>query len=320
MENLNLYWPVYKNLENEVLKLANILHFTDDQLKVYSIHIADLIVRASIEIEAISKELYVQLGGDMLIEDENGNKKDIYFDTDCIKLLNEKWKICQKEIVVSASNFYFTKNEIRKIKPLHKADKRGSSGSSWKKAYQGVKHDRKNELKKATIENLLYAMGALYILNIYFKNEKIDVGRVYLNDKEFDNRVGSEMFSVSYYNATGFSFSENLDDSCIVLGNQDLDKSVYIVKYDDSSFKQLRRDMRNDLEESKKKFASHPDILKYLEDHPESNDKSMNEICIEVGGIPLLAKTLLFENMQKNKTGRHEAVLNKNTGKIYDGE
>ncbi|MTN82487.1 hypothetical protein GMB34_00660 [Turicibacter sanguinis] len=63
MSKLNLFWPVYKNLENEFLKIADYVHFSDDQTKVYSMHIADLIVRCSIEIEAISKELYFSLGG-----------------------------------------------------------------------------------------------------------------------------------------------------------------------------------------------------------------------------------------------------------------
>lgn len=33
----NLYYPIYKNLENEVTNLAYKIHFTDDQLDVYSI-------------------------------------------------------------------------------------------------------------------------------------------------------------------------------------------------------------------------------------------------------------------------------------------
>lgn len=59
----NLYWPVYKNLEKELLKLAECVHFADDQLNVYSMHIADLIVRCAVEIESLSKELYCRLGG-----------------------------------------------------------------------------------------------------------------------------------------------------------------------------------------------------------------------------------------------------------------
>ena len=65
MATPNLYWPVYKNLEKEFLKLADYIHISDDQTSIYSMHIADLIVRCSVEIEALSKELYSSLGGNM---------------------------------------------------------------------------------------------------------------------------------------------------------------------------------------------------------------------------------------------------------------
>ena len=65
MTTSNIYWPVYKNLEKEVLKLADFLHFSDDQTRVYSMHIADLIIRCAVEIEAIAKELYSSLGGNV---------------------------------------------------------------------------------------------------------------------------------------------------------------------------------------------------------------------------------------------------------------
>lgn len=85
----NLYWPVYKNLEKKLLKLAECVHFADDQLNVYSMHIADLIVRCAVEIESLSKELYCRWG---IMEpvDSEGNKRDLYFDTDCLALLEQR--------------------------------------------------------------------------------------------------------------------------------------------------------------------------------------------------------------------------------------
>jgi hypothetical protein len=32
MNEINLYWPVYMNLEKEVLALANYIHFCDDDV------------------------------------------------------------------------------------------------------------------------------------------------------------------------------------------------------------------------------------------------------------------------------------------------
>lgn len=39
---INLYWPVYKNLERAVLDMAEYIHFDDIQSKTYSIKIGDL--------------------------------------------------------------------------------------------------------------------------------------------------------------------------------------------------------------------------------------------------------------------------------------
>ena len=60
-----LYWQVYKNLEKEFFGLADVIHVDDKQLEVYSMKIADLLIRTVVEIEAIAKELYLSNGGVM---------------------------------------------------------------------------------------------------------------------------------------------------------------------------------------------------------------------------------------------------------------
>lgn len=60
----NYYWAVYKNLERELSDLSNLIHIDDKQLNVYSIKIAELLLRTVVEIESISKTLYFQNGGE----------------------------------------------------------------------------------------------------------------------------------------------------------------------------------------------------------------------------------------------------------------
>ena len=132
----NLYWPVYKDLEREVIKLSNQVHFDDNQISIYSVKISELLIRCSVEIEAISKELFLSSGG---IEPTDGN---LFFDTECINFIENKWELSKKKVIISSSNFFFQKEENRILTPLYKANKRGESGSDWKKAYQAVKHNR----------------------------------------------------------------------------------------------------------------------------------------------------------------------------------
>lgn len=315
MPTPNLYWPVYMNLEKEFLELAEYIHFSDDQISTYSMHIADLIIRCAIEIEAISKELYELLGGNMAPVDNNGNPRDLYFDTDCLDLLEQKWLISKKEITVSATNFYFENESNKVLTPLVKCNVRGKG--KWKCAYQAVKHNRIKSLKKATIENLLHAMGALYILNLYYKDERIDIGRVYLSDHDFDSRVGSNVFSACCCSATMLSMSPHMDDSCIKseLGDK-LNKSIYIIKYSDKSFEEMHKDFCLDSEITEQRFLASPQIKQFLSEHPESAGKTVNEICMDAGGMDLLRQIICFQNTTNRKDVRMEAMLNKHLG-IY---
>ena len=71
----DIFWQTYLNLEDEIIDLSKRVYITDikryvdasnniqeevqdNQMLVYSPLIADLIIRISVEIETISKELY----------------------------------------------------------------------------------------------------------------------------------------------------------------------------------------------------------------------------------------------------------------------
>jgi len=235
---MNLYWSVYKNLEKEVLVLANQIHFDDIQLKVYSVKIAELLIRCSVEIESIAKDLFLANGGTM------PTGRDLYFDTDCMELLENKWLISKKQVLVSAQNFYFTNTSNRIITPLNKSNKRGTSGSDWKKAYQAVKHNRTFSLSKGNIKNLIRAMGALYLLNIYFKADKFDLKKD-LSGVNFDDRLGSELFSLKIHINTSISVSSAYTKK------PDFDECVYLLKATDET-SQIAREALQRIQEKQK--------------------------------------------------------------------
>lgn len=313
---LNLYWPVYKNLESEVLTLSKYIHFSDDQSEVYSMYIADLIVRCAIEIESISKELYKANGGNM--KTVNGKKKKtLSFDTDCLDYLNSLWQIGKKEITVSSPVFYFQDPKFRVMTPLYKANIYGKKGNEWKQAYQALKHDRRNSLKQASIENLLQAMGALYILNLYYKDERYPIGRVYMGTQEFDNRAGSEIFSAACYHATVLSMAEHMDDTNIDEDiAKNLDAAIFIEKYDDSSFRMMHQNFCKDLEIVQRNFDNSKEIRDFLKENPEYTVESINKTCLDAGGIQLLQNIIQMPNTINEKGATTEAVLNKHTN-IY---
>ena len=312
--NKNLYWSVYKNLEKEFMKLTDYIHISKDQLNVYSMHIANLIVRVSIEIESISKELYQQLGGQMNPINPDGTNRDLYFDTDCLQLLEDKWIISEKEVVVSAINVFLEDDFDRILTPLRKSYKRGTSGSNWKKAYQALKHDRVNSLNKATIKNLLDALGALFILNLYYINKEYKYNSSTINNKKFDSRMGSDLFSIKCFSATGLTCSLNMGDHSIISDISEKNKCIYIDKETEETFRKTFDNYCKDYEITVKNYNDSPIIKKFLSNNPDyiTDGKSINQICLDIGGINLLQNIFSFKNMKSDYVHESEIVVNKN--------
>ena len=194
----NLFWPIYKKLEMELLSITSHIRFDDNQLKVYSDGFLDILFRTSVEIEAIAKELYLNNGG-TAITPEN----EMYFDTVCLDFLEKKWKLSERVVLISSINFYFEKEENKTITPLKKANKRGTSGSKWKQAYQAAKHNRSENFKVGNMKNCIDALAALYILNIYYKDETFKLGPREING--FDQTLGSDIFSILVNKGNSFN-------------------------------------------------------------------------------------------------------------------
>ena len=309
---MNVYWPIYRNLEKELLALSDYICFDDAQNNVYSIHIADLLVRTAIEIEAISKHLYRLNNGDMHPLDATGKERTLFFDTDCIQQLDQKWHITKKVINVISPYFYFKKQENILLHPLKDCNKRGHG--TWKKAYQAVKHNRIEALPVGNIKNLIRALGALYILNIYNFEDRIAYTDVH--NSEYDTSMGSQIFSVNAYKATSLSINYHMGEVEICIKNNssiDLDESVLIHKYTDESIKELRKAYKEDFAETMERAKKSKELNEFLRIYAdECIGKILNEKCILYGeklereGLGLAENDDLPEEAMKR--GQMEAI------------
>lgn len=187
----NLYESVYKNLEKDVLDLLENIYLCDDHLKVYSMKIAELILRCGSEIEAICKEIYC----DNVTE---GNREELRFDFDCLKWLFTNWKLDEKIVEIALYSPNLSKGN-HYLKPLRGAERPRKNSKSdnadcamWKVAYMAARHNRSVEFSKCNLESLINALAALYLLNIYYRNESIDT-----DSAQFDTTQGSSIFRVN---------------------------------------------------------------------------------------------------------------------------
>ena len=299
---INLYWPVYKNLEKEAIELSNQIHFDDNQLSIYSMKISELLIRCSVEIEAISKDLFFKLGG---AEPLDG---DLYFDTHCLQLLEDKWILSKKKLIVSASNFYFQNDENRILTPLLKSNKRGTSSCDWKKAYQAVKHNRTLNLNKGNVRHLLRALGALFILNIYFKDEAYNLKKDG-HATNFPTNMGSDIFAIKLHKWFSYDGSYNYKKG------QDFDECIYLTKYTDDSVEKNRQALKERTTELQELFLKHPKFLKYIQTN-NLEDYNGPNLMLDVLGKDDYKNIIMISDqktMEVLKNAEYEATLNKNS-------
>lgn len=258
MKKSDIFWQTYLNLEKELVEVSKYIFITDEvikvekgvekaypcktQLETFSPHIADLLVRCCVQIEAISKELYFDLNG----KKQRGDSS-IQFDVDCLKLINEKWNTCEKSVQVVAPFFNLTSDECQVLKPLNKAHKKQSY---WGKAYQAVKHDRYYNLYRGNLKAFLYALAALYLLNLYYRHDSWIVK--YQEISKEDYSMGSALFAVNPPDA------KQLWD-----GNEaKMSDSPYVVTYTEEVYKRIENIRR----------AEQQDMVDYLRRQPEFQD------------------------------------------------
>lgn len=320
----NLYWPVYKNIEKEIIGLSNHIHFDDNQASVYSVKISELLIRSVVEIEAISKDLYMKNGGVIPAD------RDLYYDTDCLDLLENKWEMSKKQIIISATNFYFQRPENKILTPLKKANKRGTSGADWARAYQAVKHNRTVDLNKGNIKYLLRAAAGLFLLNLYYKDEVFELSTN--NTNNFSEKF-SELFDIKVHTWHGDTTEE---DS--YLKKEDFEECVYFIKWR-NDYKQkftewitLQNANLNEL------IFNHPNVQSYINDNFVEDGKLKQkefknfienrkyfdcfDMKKEYGGMIQKAGAKASEDTNfdfKKSPAKYEAVLNKNQ-EIYPKE
>ena len=172
----NYYLSIYQQIEKEVIDLTASIFFSDEQITVYSLKIADLIIRCSIEVESIAKDIYRR---------DTGKAPDK--PRTAIMYLENTWKVSQKTLRIVSPYTHFKSTFQPSFTPFGYEDK---SSNDYFSAYNAIKHDRVKNIDKANINILLRVLGALYILNLYYWNE-----RFYLDNDRYGAKINTSFSS-----------------------------------------------------------------------------------------------------------------------------
>lgn len=295
---MNTYWPVYKNLETEFNKIANYIHIDDKQLATYSSKIADLILRTVVEIESLSKKMYIQNVGDVL------NSDFIKYE-DALKFLNKKWLLDKKKIQLSALNCFvsnrtmtpFIKNTIRTGK--------SSKTYSWNNSYQDLKHDREKYIESGNIKGLIDGLSALFLLNIYYKDETLFLGKE-SSGSSISPSIWSNIFSIEIHN-----WRAHIPE---YWKRDDFDECTYFTNRTQKSADRLNEESKKYNEKIWEIVQNMPKVKKYLAETP-SNNLSKNWLYLAINNpdeyVRILSRALAAAPIN-HETTEYEAVLNKN--------
>lgn len=148
--------------------------------------------------------------------------------------------------MVVAPFFNLTKEENRILRPLKNAHKR--AGTFWEKAYQAVKHDRFASLKDGNIKALLHSMAALYLLNLYYRNDSWIIKYQELSKTDFS--MGSSIFAV-----------KQPEVGQLWYGNTPIvGESPYVVRYQTEDYKRIEAMQKADNEALNNYWQQQPEI------------------------------------------------------------
>lgn len=278
-QDMNTYWPIYKNLEKEAVDLSYQIMFKDDQLQVYSVKIADLIFRCAAELESLYKDLY---------RIETGSEPRTV--GDAVRYLDKNWKISKKEISIVAPNFYFTC--FNQFRPF--GYKNGDDNDFYSK-YNAIKHDRVKNISKANLNILIRIMGALFVLNVYYKNQDFNIKRL-ADAEKFDSSLGSSIFSVQYSKGYGRLPNGSQEDT---VEPHKLTNFIYLCIYPKEVYENIVKQSEETLQKQKDLLTTSSEYIDFIQAGQTFESRNIREIAWEVGAWCFLNKNRLQTDRKK---------------------
>lgn len=295
MKKSDIFWQTYLNLEKETLEVSKYIFFTDEvttskngcfcsktcdmQLKTFSPYIADLLICCCVQIEAISKEIYFENGGSKKRGDSH-----VFFDEDCLKLINSKWHTDNKTVLVVAPSFNFTKKENNVLFPLKNAFKR--KGTFWERAYQAVKHDRYLCLPEGNVKALIHSLAALYLLNLYYRKDSWITALQNLSKHDYG--MGSKIFAVKAPSTSSLLWEENKPEES---------ESPYVATFQDEEYQKMQKIRDKEVNALNNYLLTQPELR-------ESGFKTYMDTAIERAKKDPTRPVLLYNEIYKYRLNK----------------
>lgn len=143
----NAYWKQYIELEKELIDIGHYISIEEDNFSAYSLVLQKYILEVDSELDNVMKEISGFSG------EERSNIEKYYSN-----IVAAFPQIKNQSVTVNSF----------KLKPFDgwKEDQPSASLAFWDE-YNAIKHNRVANKKKASLKNAVYALAALFILEMY---------------------------------------------------------------------------------------------------------------------------------------------------------
>lgn len=249
LKNTSFYISDYYRYEKEFLDISTHICIDDQQLNVYSLVLADLIINIFSNIEGISKELLTYIT-DICLSTEEKEKleQDLQKNPSAafyiaLDYLDKIWFLSAKELIIYSTSIHISKDN-RILIPFKDFNDKNNTSSCFK-AFLAIKHNRIKDINLATVENALTALGVLFILCTYAKylpeeetEDRLEIKKQItapnapvIYNRQFTLNENSQLFTTKPYVAIFKNFKKlsklrNND----LLDVKDIIKSLFVIK------------------------------------------------------------------------------------------
>lgn len=257
LKNTPFYISDYYRYEKEFLDISTHICIDDQQLNVYSLVLADLIINIFSNIEGISKELYAYITDILLSAEEKEKEKEKLEQYEqknpsaafyiALDYLDKIWFLSAKELIISSDSIYISKYNriLTPFKDFNNKNK--DSVSSCFNAYSAIKHNRIKDINLATVKNALTSLGILFILCTYAKylpeneneaEDKLEIKKMLtapnapvIYNRQFTLNESSQLFTTKPYVAIFKNFKKlsKLRTNDLLDANN-ITKSLFVIR------------------------------------------------------------------------------------------
>jgi len=142
-----LHWNYFLALEQDVLKVSRYIELTEDNFGTYSTENARILMTATQEVDVLAKQICQHFGDD---SDSEGGYREF---------------IPKKFPEISSLTVALPRFGLECQPYVNWASKKTPD---WWTANNKVKHERHREFARASVSNVLNAICALFLMNLYY--------------------------------------------------------------------------------------------------------------------------------------------------------